>query len=71
MMKTVSFPYGKEHLTYEFGDELIAALENGGNIKDAVRYASAAGALTVAKKGAADSVPTKDEVLAFLEKNPF
>lgn len=57
------------------GDAFTAAmtlryLENGGNIKDAVRYASAAGALTVAKKGAADSVPTKDEVLAFLEKNP-
>ena len=58
------------------GDAFTAAmtlryLENGGNIKDAVRYASAAGALTVMKRGASDSVPTREEVLAFLEKNPI
>ena len=46
-------------------------LENGGNIKDAVRYGAAAGALTVSKKGAAESIPTKDEILAFLERNPI
>ena len=58
------------------GDAFTAAmtlryLENGGNIKDAVRYASAAGALTVAKKGAASSIPTREEILSFLEKNPI
>ncbi len=57
------------------GDAFTAAmtlryLENGGNIKDAVRYGAAAGALTVAKKGAAESVPTQEEILAFLSKNP-
>ncbi len=58
------------------GDAFTAAmtlryLENGGNIKDAVRYAAAAGALTVSRKGAAASVPTRDEILAFLERNPI
>jgi len=58
------------------GDAFTAAmtlryLENGGNIKDAVRYGAAAGALTVSKKGAASSIPTKEEVLAFLERNPI
>ena len=57
------------------GDAFTAAmtlryLENGGDIKDAVRYGSAAGALTVSRKGAAESVPTKEEILAFLAKNP-
>jgi ribokinase len=55
------------------GDAFTAAmtlryLENGGDIKDAVRYGAAAGALTVAKKGAASSIPSKEEVLAFLER---
>ncbi len=58
------------------GDAFTAAmtlryLENGGNIKDAVRYGAAAGALTVTKKGASTSVPTKEEILAFLSKNPL
>lgn len=58
------------------GDAFTAAmtlryLENGGDIKDAVRYGAAAGALTVARKGASASIPTRDEVLAFLAKNPF
>ena len=57
------------------GDAFTAAmtlryLENGGDIKDAVRYGAAAGALTVSKKGAASSIPSKEEVLAFLERNP-
>ena len=58
------------------GDAFTAAmtlryLENGGDIKDAVRYGSAAGALAVSKKGAGDSVPTREEVLAFLARNPI
>jgi ribokinase len=57
------------------GDAFTAAmtlryLENGGDIKDAVRYGAAAGALAVAKRGAAESVPAKAEILAFLAKNP-
>ena len=58
------------------GDAFTAAmtlrdLENGGNIKDAVRYGAAAGALAVSKKGAGESVPTREEVLAFLARNPI
>ncbi len=56
------------------GDTFTAAmtlryLENGGDIKDAVRYGAAAGAIAVSRKGASDSVPSRDEVLAFLAKN--
>lgn len=58
------------------GDAFTAAmtlryLENGGDIKDAVRYGAAAGALAVSKKGAGESVPTREEVLAFLARNPI
>lgn len=58
------------------GDAFTAAmtlryLENGGNIKDAVRFGAAAGALAVTKKGAAASVPSRDEVMEFLERNRF
>ncbi len=30
-MKKVNFPYGKEHIEYSFGDELVAVLESGIN----------------------------------------
>ena len=33
-MKKVSFPYGKEHIEYEFGKELIGVLESGINSYD-------------------------------------
>ena len=56
------------------GDAFTAAmtlryLENGGDIKDAVRYGAAAGAIAVSRRGASDSIPTREEVLAFLSKH--
>lgn len=36
-----------------------------------VRYASAAGALTTTRPGAIDSMPSRDEILAFLDGTPY
>ncbi len=38
-----------------------------GDVREAVRYGNAAGALTVSKKGAQPSLPTIDEITRFLE----
>lgn len=45
---------------------LGAALANGATLTDAVRLATAAGALTVTKQGASPSLPQRHEVDAFL-----
>lgn len=45
---------------------LGAALANGSSLEDAVRLATAAGALTVTKQGASPSLPHRAEVEAFL-----
>ena len=55
------------------GDAFTAALvveylRNGGDIKSAVRYANAAGAITVTRKGASSSVATDLEIRELLEK---
>lgn len=42
-------------------------LKNG-NIVSAVRYATCAAAISVTRKGASSSVPTRDEVMAFVKK---
>lgn len=53
------------------GDAFTAALaveyvRTGGDIRRAVDYAVAAGAITVTRQGAASSIPTEQEVLALL-----
>ncbi len=58
------------------GDAFTAALvaeylRNGGDIKSAVRYANAAGAITVTRRGAAESVASDAEVRALLAKNAY
>ncbi|MDP7628730.1 MAG: PfkB family carbohydrate kinase, partial [SAR202 cluster bacterium] len=45
---------------------LSVALAEGAELEDAVRYGAAAGALAVTKPGAQDSMPTRQEVEAFL-----
>lgn len=55
------------------GDAFTAALtveymRNGGDIKAAIRYGAAAGAITVSRKGASVSIPTEEEVRAFLAR---
>lgn len=45
---------------------ILSYLENGGKIKDAVRYGAAAGALAVSRKGGAVSAPTREEIDRFL-----
>jgi sugar/nucleoside kinase (ribokinase family) len=37
-------------------------LRNGGDIKAAIKYGNAAGAITVTRKGASSSIPTAEEV---------
>ena len=49
------------------GDAFTAAmtleyLRNGGDIKGAIKYGNAAGAITVTRKGAASSIPTAEEI---------
>ena len=57
------------------GDAFTAALTvrylEGAPLKDAVRFATAAGAITVTKKGASSSIPTRAEVEAFLSTQQF
>jgi ribokinase len=45
----------------------IGALDQGANIADAAKTASAAAAISVTRPGAADAIPTAAEVTAFLE----
>jgi ribokinase len=47
---------------------LVAALSQGQGLSDALRLASAAGALACTRLGAQTSIPTRDEVLDFLKQ---
>ena len=53
------------------GDAFTAAmvleyLRNGGDIKEAIKYGNVAAALTISRPGAGSSVPTEEEINAFL-----
>ena len=68
-----SLRIGKAVDTTAAGDAFTAALtveylNNGGNIKNAVKFGVAAGAITVTRKGASSSIPTDDEVRALILK---
>lgn len=49
---------------------LVAALSQGQTLAQALRMASAAGALACTRPGAQSSIPTHDEVQAFLAEHP-
>ncbi len=49
----------------------IAYLDNGGDIHSALKYATCAGALTVTKRGASTSIPSKEEVETALGSGMF
>ncbi len=49
-----------------FIGSVAAALASGASRKEAMRYASAAAAIQVTREGAAEAMPTQQEVLAFL-----
>ncbi|TVR85508.1 MAG: ribokinase, partial [Trueperaceae bacterium] len=51
-----------------FAGALGAALADGRRLRDALRYASAAGALAVTTPGAQPSLPRADAINAFLEE---
>ena len=63
---------GKAVDTTAAGDAFTAALTieylRGGNIRNAVKFGVAAGAITVTRRGAASSIPTEDEVRALIMK---
>ncbi len=68
-----SIRIGKAVDTTAAGDAFTAALaveylNNGANIRNAVKFGVAAGAITVTRKGAASSIPTGDEVRALILK---
>ena len=46
---------------------MVHYLSIGTPLEQAVRYANAVGALTVTKKGAIPSLPTKEQLAAFLQ----
>jgi ribokinase len=50
-----------------FNGALAAALSEGKAIKEAIRWGMAGGALSVTKQGAQPTMPTREELLAFLE----
>lgn len=52
-----------------FNGALACAIAEGRSMVEAIRFASAAGALTVTRKGAQDSLPTKDEITRLLERS--
>jgi len=51
-----------------FNGSLASALFLGMNIRDAIKYASGASAISVTRKGAATSSPLKEEIINFLEE---
>lgn len=64
---------GKAIDTTAAGDAFTAALtveylRGGGNIRNAVKFGVAAGAIAVTRKGASSSIPTDDEVRALILK---
>ena len=68
-----SIRIGKAVDTTAAGDAFTSALtveylNNGGNIKNAVKFGVAAGAITVTRMGASSSIPTDDEVRALILK---
>ena len=52
-----------------FAAAVFEYLSSGGELQHALRYAAAAAALAASRRGIAESAPTADEVLAFLERN--
>ena len=52
-----------------FAATVCEYLSAGGELQLALRYAAAAAALSSAHRGIAESAPTADEVMAFLERN--
>ncbi|QJB57110.1 ribokinase [Pseudodesulfovibrio sp. zrk46] len=52
-----------------FNGALMAGLQEGGTMDEAIRFAHAAAALSVTRLGAQTSIPTRSEVDEFLENN--
>lgn len=53
-----------------FAGALAASIGSGDDPKKAVRFGSAAGALAASKFGGQDSLPTKEEIIELLQKQP-
>lgn len=53
-----------------FAGMLVGAMDQGAGFTDAARFAAAAAALAVTRPGAADAIPTRAEVDAFMDEHP-
>jgi sugar/nucleoside kinase (ribokinase family) len=51
-----------------FAGALAACYAVNGNLREAVKFASAAGALACTKFGYLEALPTKDEIIELLQK---
>jgi len=49
-----------------FNGALALVLAEGRPMQEAIRFANAAGALTVTRKGAQDALPTREEIASLL-----
>ena len=54
-----------------FGAALLLEYLRSGDIREAVKYGNAAGALTVTKAGAATAIPTAEEVANLVYRSSF
>jgi ribokinase len=52
-----------------FNGALACTVAEGRPMEEAIRFGSAAGAIAVTRKGAQDSLPTRDEILDLLERS--
>ncbi len=49
-----------------FNGALACALAEGQTMEEAIQFANAAGAISVTRKGAQDSLPTREEIMRLL-----
>jgi ribokinase len=53
-----------------FNGGFAAAFSEGKSLEECLQWANACGALSTTKPGAQPSMPTREDLLAFINKNP-
>lgn len=72
MQSFASFPVAAVDSTAAgdaFNGALACAVAEGSSMQEAIRFASAAGAMAVTRKGAQDSLPSRDEIEGLLKQS--
>ena len=64
----ITYHYTSERAGDVFNGALAVALAEKMGLRDAVRFANAAAALSVTRLGAQPSAPTRDQIVGMLEK---